>query len=1078
MAVPASAVRGGEALKPAQTASTTRPRDASRSRSRASFPAPSVARRVSTLLPPRARGDAPAPAPTLRGAGAPMPGAVRARLEASLGADLGAVRVHPADAVEPAPGPGVRAFAYGDHVVLGSGERATDLGLMAHEAAHVLQQRGGGAVPQTSAADASGALEHEADRVSAAVVAGEPARVQGRTAPRPQFQLGWLRRAAGAVVGAVGDVAGAALRFIRERAVHIPGYALLAFVIGRDPVTQQPVERSAANLVRGLMGLWPGGELFFQALQRYEILDRVGAWLRGRLDTLGGIVSGIRTALDRFIATLGAADILSPAAVFDRARRIFADPAERALAFVRGLAGDVLGFVRDAVLRPIARLAEGTRGYDLLKLVLGRDPITGESHPPTAANVIGGFMRLIGQEEKWRHLQESRAIPRAWAWFQQQLGVLTGFVREVPALFLGALRSLQIRDLLDLGGAFSRMRGIFGGFVSRFVSWAGDAALQVMMFIFEVLAPGAMPVLRRAAGVIRTIVGAPVAFVGNLVRAGLRGFQQFRENIRTHLVNGLVGWLTGALAGAGLQLPARWDARGILSLALQVLGLTWQNIRQKLLRHVPEPVLRGLEAGFDLVVTLVREGPAAAWRQILEHLQNLQEMVFGQIREWVTRTVVGQAVVRILSMLNPAGAVIQAIIAIYNTIMFFRERLQQIMQVAEAFFNSIAAIAAGSIGAAATRVEQTMGRLVPVVISFLARLIGLGGISDTIRNLVARIRAPVDRALDRVVDWLVAQARRLGRAVAAGARRAAGAVADWWRAQVPFTSTRGQSHRLFFAGQGAGARLKVASVEMFTEQFIARVEAAFAHDPLIRASGAGTLAACRQRKADIDRLQRDLENARRTGTPGVERLQNDLRGAMQQMSAYLARLVDLLPENQVTRVEVSPGDYISLPYRGTTRRAEVRATGRERIHYRIDALSVNSDMPVTEFQRRWGVDIGPSPEEGSRAAYMGGTPGKASATGRTLIREKYTNRNKVRHAGPVTEIEWEPARWHDLDDCDMSHDPVDAVDFWMNVARPRGYLPRGPEIRAWMLDWQNYILEPASVNRGRASRNRRRYLPP
>src|SRR6185369_9027816 len=105
----------------------------------------------------------------------------------------------------------------------------------------------------------------------------------------------------------------------------------------------------------------------------------------------------------------------------------------------------------------------------------------------------------------------------------------------------------------------------------------------------------------------------------------------------------------------------------------------------------------------------------------------LQEMVFGQIRDWVAKTVVMQAVIKIATMLNPAGAVIQAIIAIYNTIMFVKERLTQIIQVSEAFFNSIAAIASGAIGAAADKVEQTMGRLVPVVISFLARLIGLGG---------------------------------------------------------------------------------------------------------------------------------------------------------------------------------------------------------------------------------------------------------------------------------------------------------------------------------------------------------------
>ncbi len=76
-------------------------------------------------------------------------------------------------------------------------------------------------------------------------------------------------------------------------------------------------------------------------------------------------------------------------------------------------------------------------------------------------------MRLIGQEEKWRHLQESRAIPRAWAWFQQQMATLLGFVRQIPQLFVRAWQTLQISDLLDLGGAFGRMRNIFGGFVAE-----------------------------------------------------------------------------------------------------------------------------------------------------------------------------------------------------------------------------------------------------------------------------------------------------------------------------------------------------------------------------------------------------------------------------------------------------------------------------------------------------------------------------------------------------------------------------------------------------------------------------------
>ena len=59
-----------------------------------------------------------------------------------------------------------------------------------------------------------------------------------------------------------------------------------------------------------------------------------------------------------------------------------------------------------------------------------------------------------------------------------------------------------------------------------------------------------------------------------------------------------------------------------------------------------------------------------------------------------------------------------------------------------------------------------MAGLLTLVISFLARIAGLGRVSDAVADIVNRIRAPIDRALDRVVEWIVAQARRLGRFIA------------------------------------------------------------------------------------------------------------------------------------------------------------------------------------------------------------------------------------------------------------------------------------------------------------------------
>ena len=149
---------------------------------------------------------------------------------------------------------------------------------------------------------------------------------------------------------------------------------------------------------------------------------------------------------------------------------------------------------------------------------------------------------------------------------------------------------------------------------------------------------------------------------------------------------------------------------------------------------------------------------------------------------FVRDRVVQAAITKLLTSLNPAGAFIQAVIAIYNTVMFFVERLRQIAQVVASVIDSLAAIAAGTIGPAASRVEQTMAGLLTLVISFLARIAGLGKASDAVTGITNKVRAPIDKALDKVVAWIVAQARRLGRLVAGPAGRAGGAGTEASRA--------------------------------------------------------------------------------------------------------------------------------------------------------------------------------------------------------------------------------------------------------------------------------------------------------
>jgi hypothetical protein len=652
----------------------------------------------------------------------------RGFMESRMNADFSTVRVHTdAESGMLNSQLSARAFTYQNHVFFNRDQYqpGTSEGkhLLAHELTHVVQQ---------------GHAVQRSPQVST-------------TATQPHIQrLG------------VDD----ALDYFADAAYNIPGYRMFTIVIGVNPINMQRADRSAANILRAIVEFLPGGRLITSVLDHYNVFERAGAYVEQQMTALGITGSSIRAALMTFLNSLGWRDIFRLGSVWDRARRIFTEPIGRIIALVRNLGRALMQFIWEAVLRPLAALAEGTRGWDLVKAILGRDPITGAAYPRTPATLIGGFMRLIGQEEVWENIQRGGAVQRAWAWFQGALSGLMGFIRQIPTLFMSTLRSISIQDFLPITNLFGRIFRTFGNFVGTFISWAGQQVFSLLEIIFSVVAPGVMPYLRRAAGAFRTIIRNPMGFVRNLINAVLQGFRGFASRIGTHLRTSIIQWLTGAMAGAAIYIPQAFELREIVKFVLSVLGLTWQNVRGRLVRHIGEPAVVALESTVSLVRTLITEGPAAAWEQIRDMLGNLRDMVMTQILQYVSTTIVQAALTRLLTSLNPAGAFIQAIIAIYNTVMFLIERIRTIIQVGRTVLDSIMAIAAGAIGPAAQRVEQTMAGLLTLVISFLARIAGLGRISDAVVGIIRRIRQPIDRAIERVVTWLVSMARRFVRGVA------------------------------------------------------------------------------------------------------------------------------------------------------------------------------------------------------------------------------------------------------------------------------------------------------------------------
>jgi hypothetical protein len=262
-----------------------------------------------------------------------------------------------------------------------------------------------------------------------------------------------------------------------------------------------------------------------------------------------------------------------------------------------------------------------------------------------------------------------------------------------------------------------------------------NGAVQATIKTIETFLSGLGPIgkqvlaiLRSAGNAFGTIASNPQAFLSNLVKAVQTGFQQFASKIGTHLKNGLIAWLTGAL-GSTVSMPANLDARGVVSLVLQVLGINYTRFRGLLVNRIGEPKVKRLEIGFDLVQRLARGGFPAAIQHMMHlanSLETFQNTVVEGIRNWVIETVVKKGVAFLVKTFTGFGALVNAIEGIYKAISFFIEKASQIQALVNAVKDSIGNIAAGQIGTAASLIESTLARSLSLTINFLAGLVGLG----------------------------------------------------------------------------------------------------------------------------------------------------------------------------------------------------------------------------------------------------------------------------------------------------------------------------------------------------------------
>ncbi|MEH1016900.1 hypothetical protein V6U90_27840 [Micromonospora sp. CPCC 206060] len=346
------------------------------------------------------------------------------------------------------------------------------------------------------------------------------------------------------------------------------------------------------------------------------------------------------------------------------------------------------------------------------------------------------------------------------------------------------------------------------------VAKAVDAVAGVIKTIMQ-LKDMLLGVLAKAAQAVMAIIKDPIGFLGNLVSAVGAGLRQFLANIGEHLKKGLVGWLTGAMAGAGLELPAKFDLRGIVLMIGSLLGLTWASIRGRIIQKgVPEQAMGAVEQSVPLVQKIQAQGLGGMWEEIQAKVGDLKATLFAKISEYLVPTVLMAGITWIISLLNPASAFIRACKMIIDFVTFIVTQGAQILEFVNSVLDAIIAIAGGGTGGVPALIEKALARSVPVLIGVLAAVLGIGGLAQKVQKFFKALSKPVMKAVDWVVGKIVALGRRIW-AKARGKKQDKGkdsrTSARTSLSLEHGTDMAGESHTVYVEAKGGRPRVEMAS---------------------------------------------------------------------------------------------------------------------------------------------------------------------------------------------------------------------------------------------------------------------------
>lgn len=739
-------------------------------------------------------------------------------------------------------------------------------------------------------------VEHQmagAERQTGAAMRGAHAAGQGRA--RVHQGIGVVREAMdrARIASDIDGLYKAAERKVREK---------LEWLSGKDDGTEGEVDTR-----------FTAGEKAARDDFEGYVDDQMSAWKlrryggRAMIPLIGGLLAAGTWAYDQ----------LAGIDHHEGVREIFVEGRKRYLEGLRATIVDIAGLVETTLTQCEGFIDDGKRAID--------DYIENRGLTPSQKIVARDTAR--GVSERFDELREEVNSKR-----EELADNLVDRYRESEEAIDTRIKEIQAENR---------------GLVRKFIDKVKEIVNAIRNFKNKI-----GPILSEAGDIIDEVLDDPIGFLANMLEAIDRGFTQFKNRIDVHLKAGIITWLTGTLGSAGVEVPKDASAASIGGLVLQVLGITYDKLKTRALRMLGPRAGAAIEAVEGKLTTLFRGGPGALWEELQEDVGNLKDTILDEIKSWVITRIVTAAVKKLAMMFNPAGAIIQAILTIYHVVMFFLENIERILDLVRTVVRSAADVVRGKIQTAADKIEMALGMTVPLILSFLARLLGLSGIADKVRTVIGRFKTKVDRAIRKFLRKLVGKSKALAKKGIAGAKKLGAAILKRFLPKKRFQAG-GEAHVIWMRVDGGPPTPVISSqtqhLSAFLDHLASRKKSDFGHDvdstevdAILKATKKG-MPKARKLLAEIETVLSTMDGLK--NQPNAEALLKPHSQKLQKLETAIAEVISemmgseshrpapAMPQLKKYQLEGMTAAYSALP--------QARGDGIERDHQPQTALLVH-----------------------------------------------------------------------------------------------------------------------------------------